>query len=149
MFKFLRNLDTQFWLVSFVEGTRLTPSKLEASQAFQRRMGLPVFDNVMMPRVKGFVGTCRGMGDRLDAVYDVTMAYEGEAPPGPCEPLTFVRFGSGLPINIHFHVRRFDVESVPLNEGNQVLAAWCFNVFSEKVCVLVFCIIFYQELFFR
>lgn len=42
--------------------------------------GLPELDHCLYPRVKGFEATIRGAGGLLDAVYDVTLAYNGVAP---------------------------------------------------------------------
>lgn len=54
---FARILDIQapVWVASFLEGSRLTPSKLAASQKFMQGRGLPFLSNVMMPRTKGFI----------------------------------------------------------------------------------------------
>lgn len=41
-----------FWLTIFVEGTRLTPDKLLASQEFAISKGLLIQENVLIPRTK-------------------------------------------------------------------------------------------------
>ena len=38
----------------FAEGTRLTPSKLEASHKFAQERNLPIFKHHLLPRTKGF-----------------------------------------------------------------------------------------------
>lgn len=86
------------WLVSFLEGSRLTPKRLLESKSFAKEVtiitvsgvrpgeltvsqnGLPELEHCLYPRVKGFEATIRGAGDLLDAVYDVTLAYNGVPP---------------------------------------------------------------------
>lgn len=53
----LKTRQLPFWLINHVEGTRITPSKLVASQAFSREKGLPVMNETLVPRVRGFVST--------------------------------------------------------------------------------------------
>ncbi len=48
----LKTRDLPFWLLSHVEGTRLTPAKLEESKRFARERGLPVMEETLFPRVK-------------------------------------------------------------------------------------------------
>jgi len=43
---------TPIWVVTFLEGTRMTKKKLAASQAFAKKRDLPVLRNLMLPRVK-------------------------------------------------------------------------------------------------
>ena len=40
------------WLISFVEGTRITEPKLVRSQTYAREKGLPVLKNVLLPEPK-------------------------------------------------------------------------------------------------
>jgi 1-acyl-sn-glycerol-3-phosphate acyltransferase len=54
-FNRLKTRDLPFWLLSHVEGTRLTPAKLQACQSFSKERGLPVMDETLFPRLKGFV----------------------------------------------------------------------------------------------
>ncbi|KAI9220673.1 acyltransferase-domain-containing protein [Blastocladiella britannica] len=64
------------WLISFLEGTRITPKKLAESQAFCQSRDLPVFANVLYPRKKGFVATLSALRDsHVRHVYDFTLGY--------------------------------------------------------------------------
>lgn len=50
------------WVISFLEGTRYTPTNMEASRNFARERNLEAFKescHVMVPRVKGFNATVR------------------------------------------------------------------------------------------
>ena len=68
------------WLVSFPEGTRLTPAKLERSRAYATHLGVTPPRHTLVPRTKGFVASVRGLDAHIDAVYDLTVGYERGVP---------------------------------------------------------------------
>jgi len=108
------------WLVSFVEGTRITKEKLARSQEYARANGLDVLHHVLVPRSKGFVASVQGLGSHITAVYDLTIAYVDGVP-------TLGHFVSGAVRRIHLHVRRFPVEQLEHD-----LQAWLHERFLEK-----------------
>ncbi|MCK6544793.1 lysophospholipid acyltransferase family protein [Myxococcota bacterium] len=111
------------FLISFLEGTRLTPKKLAASQQHAREKGLPVPEHTLIPRTRGFVATMLGLRDHLDAVYDVTIGYPGRVP-GLVDC-----FGARVS-RIELHVRRFAIDTLPTDE--EALADWAMARFREK-----------------
>lgn len=111
------------WLMLFAEGTRLTPEKLARSQEYARRQGLDPTRHVMLPRTKGFSACVQGLRRHLDAVYDVTIAYERGVP-------TLWQYIRGQARRAHLQVRRFPVEQLP--PGEPELAAWLRERFREK-----------------
>jgi len=115
------------WLVSFVEGTRVTPEKIAHSQAYARERGLAVLEHVLVPRTKGFIASVQGLGRHVGAVYDVTIGYVEGVP-------TLWQFIKGRVRNIHVHVRRFPVDELPRLEAD--LAAWLHARFAEKDLLL-------------
>uniref|UniRef100_UPI00398F5936 1-acyl-sn-glycerol-3-phosphate acyltransferase epsilon isoform X2 n=1 Tax=Pristiophorus japonicus TaxID=55135 RepID=UPI00398F5936 len=73
-------MGTPAYLVIFPEGTRYNPDYpqvIAASQAFARKEGLPELRHTMSPRVKATRVAINTMRGHLDAVYDITVAYEG------------------------------------------------------------------------
>lgn len=115
------------WLVSFAEGTRSTPEKLRANAAWAVERGLEATRHVLIPRTKGFVATIDGLGDHLDAVYDVTIGYEVGVP-------TLWQYINGSVKRIHVHVRRFPIESLPQLEHE--LRDWLLTRYREKDALL-------------
>lgn len=97
------------WLVTFPEGTRRTPKKLEASQAFARQRGLPVLSNVLLPRSKGFVVSVEGLRDHCDAVYAFCIQYQKGV-------TSLWHWVQGLGGDMTITVRRFPISSVPTGE---------------------------------
>ncbi|NXU61075.1 PLCE acyltransferase, partial [Horornis vulcanius] len=72
--------ETPMYLVIFPEGTRYNPEipkVIADSQSFAEKEGLAILKHVLTPRVKATHVAIDTMKDYLDAVYDVTVAYEG------------------------------------------------------------------------
>ena len=123
-FATLRDHDVDLWLLSFSEGTRSTPEKIEKSQRYAREHGLPALDHLLLPRTKGFVATVEGLRDHVTAVYDVTIGYEEEGVP------TLWQWIEGLSRRSHFHVRRYLVDELPADD--EALGQWLVDRFVEK-----------------
>jgi 1-acyl-sn-glycerol-3-phosphate acyltransferase len=110
-------------LVIFPEGTRMKPDKFAASQAYAKRKGLPVLNHVLLPRGKGVHASLQGLEGHLQAVYDLTIIYEGVAP-------TIAQMFLHGGYTIRFHAVRYDIKAVPSRERD--LNAWLMNIFIEK-----------------
>ena len=119
----LRDGKLPTWLMIFPEGTRATPTKLAASQAFAASKGLPHFKHVLMPRSKGVHSSLQGLSGSLTAVYDLTIQFDDKIPTA-LEYFTVGGFTSQV------HIRRFDIKDVPTRERD--LNTWLINVFQEK-----------------
>lgn len=115
------------WLISFVEGTRLTPEKLARSRAFALRRDLPPPEHVMVPHTKGFHATILGLRSHADAVYDVTIGYVGGIP-------SFWQWYKGQARRVCLHVRRFPLATLPTELDD--LADWLLARFREKDALL-------------
>ena len=59
-------------IMNFVEGTRFTPIK-------QKRQSSP-FQHLLKPKAGGIAFVLSSMGDQLDALLDVSIAYQGKPP---------------------------------------------------------------------
>ena len=103
------------WLMSFPEGTRITPAKLAASRAYARRAGLRETSRVLLPRPSGFVTSVTALRERVQAVYIVTIRYPGVVPTLPA----LIRGEIG---EVEAHVQRVAVGDLPRNGDG--LAAW-------------------------
>ncbi len=120
--KLVRN-RVPMWLLSFPEGTRLTPAKLERSQAYARKQGLPVTEHVMLPRTKGFAASVRALRTHVKAVYDITIGYEEGIP-------TLWQYVCGFAPKAHIHVRRYLIDTLP--ESEHELSDWLVARYHEK-----------------
>ncbi len=111
------------YLVSFVEGTRLTLPKLSAAQDYARAHELRPPVHTLVPRTKGFVASVEGLRSHIDAVYDLTIGYDDAVP-------SLWQYLKGLVRRIHVHVRRFPVADLP--ESADGLRRWLLDRWHEK-----------------
>lgn len=129
-----------FWLGIYPEGTRATKKKLEQSQQFARERGggLPILENVLLPRTKGFTF----ITDRLKGLFhyaiDGTNAYSG-APLIVAHPFIYGRFLTKR-INIHINVMDLQTntsQKALFQEGNeQSQSDFLMNLFQQKDTLL-------------
>jgi 1-acyl-sn-glycerol-3-phosphate acyltransferase len=110
-------------LVSFVEGTRLTLTKLESAQHYARQHGLHVPQHTLVPRSKGFAASVEGLRSHITAVYDLTIGYEEGVP-------SLRQYIQGLVRRIHVHVRRYPIEDLP--QSAEDLRQWLLTRWAEK-----------------
>lgn len=111
------------WLMIFAEGTRIRPSKIPKSQQFAKEQGVKPLEHVLFPRTKGFVATVQALHGHLDAVYDVTIGYEGGVP-------TLWQWSKGYVKRVNVHVRRFSLGEMP--QEDKALSAWLVECYMEK-----------------
>ncbi|XP_072354707.1 1-acyl-sn-glycerol-3-phosphate acyltransferase epsilon isoform X2 [Scyliorhinus torazame] len=128
-------VGTPAYLVIFPEGTRYNPDNpqvIAASQAYACKEGLPELRHTMSPRVKATRVAINTMRDHLDAVYDITVAYEGtinsngHRATAPSMPEFLCR---ECP-RIHIFFARVDVKEVP--EEAIFLKRWLHERFELK-----------------
>mmetsp|Transcript_41119 Transcript_41119/g.66667 ORF Transcript_41119/g.66667 Transcript_41119/m.66667 type:complete len:273 (+) Transcript_41119:63-881(+) len=118
------------WLILFPEGTRASPVSKERSQAFCRAKGLPVFNNVLYPRTKGFLACVEGFRKYAPVVYDVTLAYEGRDPDAGNSKRrpTMYRFLSLRgPSRVYVHITQHSSEDVAADPDR-----WCKERWEAK-----------------
>lgn len=111
------------FLVSFLEGTRLTKNKLEGARKFAEERNLHVPSATLVPRTKGLVASLIGLRTHLDAVYDLTIAYEQPTP-------TLADCFAQKVKRVDIHVRRFPIDSLPQDE--EAIVQWAYERFKEK-----------------
>lgn len=122
-FRHLVDNDVPVWLVSFVEGTRATPSKIERGMEYAKDAGLTLTRHVLPPRSKGFVASVQGLGEHVTAVYDVTIGYTEGVP-------NLWHYIKGSVRQMHTHVRRFPIDELPKLDSE--LRQWLLDRFVEK-----------------
>lgn len=111
------------WLISYVEGTRIRKKKWEKSQAYAKEKGLPVLENLLLPRTKGFVAVVKNLRGHLDAVYDLTITYPQGVP-------RLWQVVQGFVAEFHLHVRRFEIATLPTTDKE--LSNWLMDRYVEK-----------------
>jgi 1-acyl-sn-glycerol-3-phosphate acyltransferase len=122
-FHVIKHLRIPIWLISFLEGTRLTQKKFLDSQEYAKRQGIYPLRHLLIPRTKGFVASISGLEDHLEAIYDITLGYIGTVP-------TIGDIITGHLNPVHLHVRRFPVSKLP--KGSEALSTWAMQLYIEK-----------------
>lgn len=122
----LNRLPIPFWLLSFPEGTRITPEKLERTRLYARRKGQPEPKHTLIPRTKGFTVAVLGL-KRAQAVYDVTIGYPGGI------PSVWGYLGGALK-EVHIQVHRFPLDTLPKSE--EALSHWLLERYRIKDALL-------------
>lgn len=112
------------WLVSFPEGTRLTPKKLSLSQAYAKKAGLVATSYVLLPRPSGFIASVEGLRQRVHAVYSLTIKYPGDTPPSLSGLIR------GEIDAVQLHVTRIPIAHVATDTKD--LAGWLLTEFYAK-----------------
>uniref|UniRef100_A0A1A7X4B6 Lysocardiolipin acyltransferase 1 n=1 Tax=Iconisemion striatum TaxID=60296 RepID=A0A1A7X4B6_9TELE len=114
-------------LLLFPEGTDLTENTRAKSDVYAVQNNLPKMEYVLHPRTTGFTFIVERLrkGDNLDAVHDITVAYPKNIP----QTEHHLMMGQ-FPREIHFHVRRYPVSSLPASSSE--LEAWCQDRWAEK-----------------
>jgi 1-acyl-sn-glycerol-3-phosphate acyltransferase len=139
------------WLVLFPEGTWIVPgadgAKIQRkSNEYAHKAGYAApLRNVLFPRAHGFVALLEGMRhgpDRIDAVYDITVAYNkpyhpvriGTASPPSVVQLCSGKAGSAAPDReVHFHVTRHPISGMPAGGAAARWLCQRFAVEKEKL----------------
>uniref|UniRef100_A0ACD5ZUT9 Uncharacterized protein n=1 Tax=Avena sativa TaxID=4498 RepID=A0ACD5ZUT9_AVESA len=119
-----KNPRDPLWLAVFPEGTDYTEEKCIKSQEYAAEHGLPVLENVLLPKTKGFITCLQELRSSLDAVYDVTMAYKHGQP-------DFLDNVYGIdPSEVHIHIRTVELKNIPTSEDE--VADWMIERFRQK-----------------
>ncbi|XP_019382577.1 PREDICTED: lysocardiolipin acyltransferase 1 [Gavialis gangeticus] len=114
-------------LLIFPEGTDLTANTKARSHEFAEKNGLRKYEYVLHPRTTGFTFVVERLreGNNLDAIHDITVAYPQNIPQTEKHILN-----GNFPREIHFHVRRYPVHTVPTSR--EELQVWCQKRWEEK-----------------
>ncbi|KAI8573167.1 hypothetical protein RHMOL_Rhmol01G0257600 [Rhododendron molle] len=124
----LKDFPRPFWLIFFVEGTRLTQKKLLAAQEYAASTGIHSPKNVLVPRTKGFVSTVKYIRSFVPAVYDVTLAVPQNVPPPSIKGMFLKQ-----PSLVKVYIKRYPVEELP--KSDEGIAEWCRDRFVTKVAI--------------
>ncbi|KAM4042921.1 lysocardiolipin acyltransferase 1 isoform 2-T4 [Anomaloglossus baeobatrachus] len=97
------------------------------SHEFAEKNALEKYDYVLQPRTTGFTFIVHRLreGNNLDAIHDITVAYPHNIPQTEKHILK-----GNFPKEIHFHVRRYPVSSLPASKED--LQLWCQERWKEK-----------------
>lgn len=127
MLDYFCDIKEPLQLLIFPEGTDLTENTKARSNEFAEKNSLEKFEYVLHPRTTGFTFIVHRLreGNNLDAIHDITVAYPHNIPQTEKHILR-----GNFPKEIHFHVRRYPVSSLPASKED--LQLWCQERWKEK-----------------
>jgi len=117
-----KELGVPYTLCIFPEGTRMTPKKLEDSQAFARQRGIREPTNVLCPRTKGVWSAVNGL--QLDVIFDATVVAKTGA------EANVITLAQGKPVEMHIHLDVIPAGEVP--RGEEEIGKWLFQRWEAK-----------------
>ncbi|XP_053238977.1 lysocardiolipin acyltransferase 1 isoform X1 [Podarcis raffonei] len=127
MLDYFCDINEPLQLLIFPEGTDLTDNTKARSNEFAEKNGLQKYEYVLHPRTTGFTFIVERLrdGNNLDAIHDITVAYPQNIP----QTEKHLLYGN-FPKEIHFHVQRYPVQSLPTSR--EELQLWCQKRWEEK-----------------
>ncbi|KAG8124181.1 putative 1-acyl-sn-glycerol-3-phosphate acyltransferase epsilon protein [Naja naja] len=131
---------TPMYFVIFPEGTRYNPELpkvIADSQAYADKEGLPVLKHVLTPRVKATHIAIDSMKSYLDAVYDITIAFEGTIDhkgQRKLAPSMTDLLCKECP-RIHIYFERIELKDIP--EEQILMRRWLHERFKVKDKLLI------------
>ncbi|KAG6794873.1 1-acyl-sn-glycerol-3-phosphate acyltransferase gamma [Apis mellifera caucasica] len=108
------------------EGTRITPQKLEASQKFAQKEGLPILKYHLTPRTKGFTASIPYMRDKIPAIYNMQVQFNSNDSVKP----TITNLLLGKRILGHIYMQRIPMKEIP--EDQEAAAEWLHKLYEKK-----------------
>lgn len=129
-FQHLRTSQVPLWLITFLEGTRITEEKAEQSRAYARERGLKELHHVMIPRVKGFIAMIRELSKDgyVQQIVDLTFGY---CPSSECPTLRDMLSRHLRGTKICINTRVIHIKDIPM-ESDEALTEWCYDVWYRK-----------------
>ncbi|NWR17997.1 PLCE acyltransferase, partial [Emberiza fucata] len=121
-------------------GTRYNPEipkVIADSQSFAEKEGLAILKHVLTPRVKATHVAIDSMKEYLDAVYDVTVAYEGTVDHKGQRKLapSMTEFLCKECPRVHIFIDRIDLKDIP--EEQMYMRRWLHERFEIKDKLLI------------
>ncbi|XP_043242476.1 1-acyl-sn-glycerol-3-phosphate acyltransferase epsilon-like isoform X1 [Amphibalanus amphitrite] len=134
--EYLQQERVQSWVAVFPEGTRYDPSKPEVirrSEQTALSSGFQPLKHHLTPKTKGSWLTLDRLRGSLEAVYDVTVVYEGSyrhRERRRARTVALIDFLRGFCPAMHIHVRRIPISEVPTDE--QEFQRWMYQLYEQK-----------------
>lgn len=125
LLKYFVDINYPIQLLIFPEGTDLDSKGKAASDRFATKAGLPLYDNVLHPRTTGFVHCVNLLRDKVEVIYDVTVAYPKTL---PSQRTSLIK--GYFPEEIHFDVQRYPLAEMPVSDED--LEIWLKNIWAKK-----------------
>lgn len=122
----LVNYPDSITLLLCAEGTRVTAQKLEASQKFAQKAGLPVLNYHLTPRTKGFIASLPHMRGKITDIYDMQLQFKSDDSIKP----TLTNLLQGKQVTAYLSISRIPLNEVP--EDEKGAEEWLHKLYEKK-----------------
>ncbi|KAK9297949.1 hypothetical protein QLX08_008483 [Tetragonisca angustula] len=122
----LVNYPDSITLLLCAEGTRVTAQKLEASQKFAQKAGLPILNYHLTPRTKGFIASLPHMRGKITDIYDMQLQFKSDDPIKP----TLTNLLQGKQVTAYLSISRIPLDEVPEDEKDA--EEWLHKLYEKK-----------------
>ncbi|KAF3424948.1 hypothetical protein E2986_09400 [Frieseomelitta varia] len=122
----LVNYPDSITLLLCAEGTRVTAQKLEASQKFAQKAGLPILNYHLTPRTKGFIASLPHMRGKITDIYDIQLQFKSDDPIKP----TLTNLLQGKQVTAYLSISRIPLDEVP--EDEKGAEEWLHKLYEKK-----------------
>ncbi|RDD40308.1 Lysocardiolipin acyltransferase 1 [Trichoplax sp. H2] len=123
---YFNDIDYPAKIIIFPEGTNYEEISALRGYKYANIHGLQQYEYCLHPRVTGFAFLVSKLREkRLDAVYDVTVAYPKTMPQSE---MTLLK--GNIPEELHYQIKRYDNSELP--EDQEELGEWCKKRWAEK-----------------
>lgn len=119
----LKRYRRPYWLISFLEGTRITPAKLQVAQQHCKNNNLPIFKHLLFPRTKGFIASVQALRKHTDAIYNITITYPNGIP-------SLWQLFKGSVKQVYMDIDRISIDQIP--HSTHQIKEWIINKYQEK-----------------
>jgi len=131
----IKQNKSPIWLISFIEGHRVTPKKLVESQSFCKSRNRPVLLHTLYPRTKGAVATIQNLRkSHVNHLYDFTIAFKNvpsNTVNGTVPSIVRVLSHDLNPDwKFHVHVDRYLLDDLPSDD--EKLSKWIEELWVKK-----------------
>nr|XP_047133528.1 lysocardiolipin acyltransferase 1-like isoform X2 [Hydra vulgaris] len=126
MLNYFIDVNYPLQLFIFPEGTNMCKRGKSKSDSFAEKNGLPIYQYVLHPHVKGFNYLVQKLrGKVIDSIHDVTIGYPKNLCYGEKDLIT-----GNFPLEIHVYFKSYKISDIP-NDSDS-LDEWCKKIWLEK-----------------
>ncbi|XP_065662184.1 lysocardiolipin acyltransferase 1 isoform X2 [Hydra vulgaris] len=126
MLNYFIDINYPLQLFIFPEGTNMCKRGKSKSDSFAEKNGLPIYQYVLHPHVKGFNYLVQKLrGKVIDSIHDVTIGYPKNLCYGEKDLIT-----GNFPLEIHVHFKSYKISDIPIDSDS--LDEWCKKIWLEK-----------------
>lgn len=122
--EFKDNTGYPLALILFPEGQIFETYKVKKSHEYATKNELPLLNNLLLPRLRGFREIVPILRGKIDYIIDTTIVFRPE------KAKIFDVFSGTETSTVEFYTKKYDIDSIPKNPDD--LDSWLLETWKEK-----------------